>query len=172
MTAPATTPIYPEIFNKFFDRLLGSEGGYVFDKDDPGGETNWGISKRSYPLLDIKNLTREDAKSIYFQDFWIKGQLHSFHSAVAFQMFDAAVNHGIPQSLIFLQKAAEVMQDGEIGPITIAAVNKLPLNDILLRYDAYRLFFYSNLPEKQWIKYSRGWVRRVAKNLLFGADDN
>jgi lysozyme family protein len=64
------------------------------------------------------------------------------------------------------------MQDGEIGPITIAAVNKLPLNDILLRYDAYRLFFYSNLPEKQWIKYSRGWVRRVAKNLLFGADDN
>ncbi len=41
------------------------EGGYTNDPRDPGGETNWGISKRAYPNLDIKNLAMEEAKRIY-----------------------------------------------------------------------------------------------------------
>ena len=48
-------------FEEIIDNVLESEGGYVNDKDDPGGETNMGISKRAYPDLDIKNLTREEA---------------------------------------------------------------------------------------------------------------
>ena len=47
-----------------FDRLIGHEGEYSNDPNDPGGETKWGISKRAYPNLDIKNLTRDGAKTI------------------------------------------------------------------------------------------------------------
>ena len=57
-------------FDSAFTKLLGHEGGYVCHKDDPGGETCWGISKRSYPHEDIKNLTQERAKQIYKRDFW------------------------------------------------------------------------------------------------------
>ncbi len=57
-------------FDDAFTRLLGNEGGYVNDPRDPGGETNWGISKRSYPTVDIKNLTRTQAEDIYMHDFW------------------------------------------------------------------------------------------------------
>jgi lysozyme family protein len=52
-------------FDKAFDRLMGHEGGYTDNPKDPGGETNWGISKRSYPSVDIKNLTREQAGVLY-----------------------------------------------------------------------------------------------------------
>ena len=50
--------------------VLENEGGYVNDPADPGGETKYGISKRSYPALDIKNLTVEQATAIYLRDFW------------------------------------------------------------------------------------------------------
>ena len=52
-------------FEDAFDRLISHEGGYVNDPLDPGGETKFGISKRSYPTLDIAALTREDARAIY-----------------------------------------------------------------------------------------------------------
>ena len=49
-----------------FDEIIGltldHEGGYVHDPKDLGGETNFGIAKRFYPDVDIKNLTKEGAK--------------------------------------------------------------------------------------------------------------
>ena len=57
-------------FPAFINRILGHEGGYVNDPQDPGGETNWGISKRSYPGEDIKNLTLDQAAAIYRRDYW------------------------------------------------------------------------------------------------------
>ena len=52
-------------FKLAIPRVITNEGGYVNDPDDPGGETKYGISKRSYPALDIKNLTVEQATAIY-----------------------------------------------------------------------------------------------------------
>lgn len=34
-------------FNRFINRVLSHEGGYVNHPKDPGGETNWGITKRT-----------------------------------------------------------------------------------------------------------------------------
>ena len=39
------------------DRLIEREGGYVNHPLDPGGETKYGITKRSYPDLDIQGLS-------------------------------------------------------------------------------------------------------------------
>jgi hypothetical protein len=64
-------PDFPEDFKKACDDLIDKwEGGYVNDPHDAGGETNMGISKRSYPDVDIRHLTREDAEEIYYRDFW------------------------------------------------------------------------------------------------------
>jgi len=49
-------------FDEIIEVVLEHEGGYVNDPDDPGGETNFGIAKRSHPDVDIKNLTKEGAK--------------------------------------------------------------------------------------------------------------
>ena len=66
--------MYNARFLKAFEKVLRHEGGYVNDPLDLGGETKYGISKRSYPHLDIKNLTLDQAKQIYFRDFWQRGR--------------------------------------------------------------------------------------------------
>ncbi|MFX6884101.1 glycosyl hydrolase 108 family protein, partial [Acinetobacter baumannii] len=62
-------------FDQAFDRLIGNEGGYVNNPADPGGETQWGISKRAYPNVNIRDLTREQAKAIYRRDVWQRASL-------------------------------------------------------------------------------------------------
>ena len=57
-------------FEEIIDRVIESEGGYVNDPDDPGGETKYGISKRAYPEIVIKDLTIKQAKQIYYEDYW------------------------------------------------------------------------------------------------------
>ena len=52
-------------FTEAVSVVFKHEGGYVNDRNDPGGETNMGISKRAYPDLDIKNLTQDDAAEIF-----------------------------------------------------------------------------------------------------------
>jgi lysozyme family protein len=99
-------------YDEAFDRLIGHEGGYVNDPKDPGGETNWGISKRAYPQLDIRALTRDDARRIYRADFWDRVHGDEMYDGVAFQTFDFAVNSGIETAVRYLQRACGVADDG------------------------------------------------------------
>ena len=59
-------------FDDIIKVVLKHEGGYVNDPKDPGGETNFGIAKRSHPDVDIENLTEDEAKDIYKEHYWIK----------------------------------------------------------------------------------------------------
>jgi len=56
-------------FDDAFERLLGLEGAYVNDPRDAGGETKYGISRRSYPGEIIRTMTIERAKEIYLRDY-------------------------------------------------------------------------------------------------------
>ena len=155
-------------FDAAFDRLLGHEGGYVNDPHDPGGETHWGISKRSYPHVDIRNLTREGAKAIYLRDFW--APLGSIDGALKFQVFDAAVNHGIENALRMLQRAAGVADDGHFGPVSLGAVLGMSVTDVLMLFLAERLDFMRRL--MKWPRYGSGWAGRIAGNLRYAAQDS
>jgi lysozyme family protein len=156
-------------YDQAFDRLMGNEGGYVNDPDDPGGETNWGISKRSYPNVDIKKLTREDAKQIYRVDFWQRASMGEYNPAIAFQVFDIAVNSGIETAVRLLQRAAGVADDGHIGPVTVAAVKARSVTDMLMLIVAERLEFWTKL--STWDRFGKGWARRAAQDLRYAAVD-
>lgn len=156
-------------FEQAFDRLMGHEGGYVNDPADPGGETNWGISKRSYPDRDIKNLTRAEAKDIYKTDFWLRGHMDEYAPAIAFQVFDIAVNSGIGTAVRMLQRAAGVADDGYIGPVTIAAIRSKSVTDMLMLLIAERLDFWRRL--STWPNFGKGWAGRAAQDLRYAAED-
>ena len=156
-------------FDQAFDRLIGNEGGYVNDPNDPGGETNWGISKRSYPDEDIKTLTRDDARAIYRRDFWDRAQMDALPPALAFQVFDSAVNHGIETAIRILQRAAGVADDGHIGPATMSAIATKSTTDMLMLYIAERLEYWTRL--STWPSFGKGWARRAAKDLRYAAED-
>ncbi|HUT61932.1 MAG TPA: glycosyl hydrolase 108 family protein [Phycisphaerae bacterium] len=157
-------------FDTAFTRLLGHEGRYVNDPNDPGGETNWGVSKRSYPEADIKNLTREQAKQIYLTDFWRRIHADELYDGVAWQAFDFAVNSGIETAVRKLQSALGVADDGHWGPVTEAAAKKMSETDQIMRYLGKRLDYMTRL--RTWEHHGKGWARRIAGNLLYGAEDS
>lgn len=161
-------------FSKIFDRIIGHEGGYVNDPQDPGGETHWGITKRTAMengyIGPMRSLKREDAEAIYYRAFWQRYQCERLPFAVSFQFFDACVNHGFGNAARMLQRAVGVLDDGIIGNRTLNAIEKMEVNDILLKFNSQRLRFYTKL--KNFNTYGRGWVNRIADNLAYGAQDN
>jgi lysozyme family protein len=156
-------------FEDAFDRLIDHEGGYVNDPRDPGGETKFGISKRSYPLLNIAALDIETARAIYKKDFW-QPLGEAAHPSIKYQAFDFAVNSGIQTALRKLQSAIGVADDGHFGPVSRKRLAEIPVSDVLLLYAAERLEFFARLSTFQ--VFGRGWTRRVAKNLRYAANDN
>lgn len=157
-------------FDMAFDRLMGHEGGYVNNPKDPGGETKWGISRRSYPNLDIRNLTREEAKAIYYRDFWNIIKSDDVSEAVMFQVFDIAVNSGIQTAIRMLQRAVGAADDGHWGPISQGRLQAYSDSDIIMLINAERLEFITKL--STWSTFGKGWTKRIAQNLKYGAGDS
>lgn len=157
-------------FDIAFDRLLGHEGRYSNDPNDPGGETNWGISKRSYPHIDIKNLTREGAKIIWRRDFWDRLHADKLYDGVVFQLFDFAANSGIETAVRYLQRVVGVADDGNWGPVSQTAADTMTESDMIMRLIGERLDFMTRL--KNWPHAGKGWARRIATNLRHGATDS
>jgi hypothetical protein len=81
-----------ESFDKAFELIIGLEGDYSNDPDDPGGETKYGICKRYNPGIDIKNLTVDQAKDIYLTRYWIPAGCDSVPFPFDVCLFDGAVN--------------------------------------------------------------------------------
>lgn len=156
-------------FDQAFERLIGHEGGYVSAdrakrNNDPGGETNFGISKRSYPGEDIAALTLERAKELYRRDYWGPAGCELVPDAVRFDLFDMAVNSGPRTATRLLQKIVNEVQDGIIGPRTIQAISSMPAPRLVARFNGARLDFMTGL--QNWPENSRGWARRIAANLM------
>jgi lysozyme family protein len=130
--------LFPPAFDAAYDLTMGYEGGYSNDPNDPGGETNFGLSKRQYPSIDIKGLTRETAKPIYYRDYWLPLGLNEVRDPrVSAEIFDTAVNSGQPLEKKIVQGAlillgCDLKLDGSIGPVTIKAVNDYPYPESLL----------------------------------------
>jgi len=151
-------------FNKAIEKTLVNEGGYVWDKDDRGGETNFGISKRAYPNVDIKNLTVTGAKEIYKRDYWDKVKGDSIESqVVAEELFDTAVNMGARTASKLLQGCAGVTPDGFIGDKSLEAINAIDEELLMLRFKLAKIARYAYLAKNRPAnrKYLLGWLNRT-----------
>lgn len=150
---------YTNLFDKAFDVVIGHEGGYVNDPNDRGGETKYGISKRAYPELNIKDLTLEQAQSIYRNDYWVKGKTELLPRELQIPYFDSCVNFGISGAIKLLQRAAGVKDDGKIGNKTLEAAARLSLDRFLL----YRMERYMRIiaARNSNAKYANGWASRT-----------
>ena len=154
-------------FNKIIEKVLEHEGGYVNDPHDRGGETNFGITKKFYPDVDIKNLTKDQAKHIYHTDYWRRGKCDEIPSKLRHIYFDMLVNFGKRGAVKVLQRAENAKNkdkidvDGGLGPATLKAIQNLELE----RVRAYRVLRFANLvikkPEQE--RFWFGWFRRATE---------
>ena len=158
----------PQSFRVLIERILGHEGGYVNDPNDPGRETKWGISKRSYPDLSIAGLSREEAIDIYYRDFW-KPLAAKFPMSLGFQVLDAAVNHGMGNAIRILQRAIGVAPDGDWGPRSKEALASMSPSMAILAFLGERLNFYTQL--STWNHFGKGWANRISGNAAYAVQD-
>lgn len=151
-------------FDSAFHKLLGHEGGYGNHPDDPGGATCWGVTEQvaraSGYTGDMRQLPVEVAKDIYRQKYWDAVRADELPAAVRYQVFDAAVNSGVGQSIRWLQRALGVADDGKLGAVTLGKAHTEDPQALVRKLLAQRLRFMTDL--KNWPSFSRGWARRIA----------
>lgn len=156
-------------FDSALKAMLHHEGGWSFHKDDPGGMTNLGVTKRVWEewvghAVDEKTmraLTPEMVGPMYKAKYWDKIKGDDLPSGVDYAVFDAAVNSGPGRAAKWLQGCVGVEQDGGIGPKTLAAVAKHDPAVLVEDYAKRRLSFLMDLPH--WGTFGKGWGRRVAE---------
>lgn len=160
-----------ENFDACFSHVLGSEGGYQADPNDKGNwtgckvgagtnkGTNWGISACSYPELDIKNLSQDDAKEIYREDYWDQTESDLLPYGIDLATFDGGVNSGCSRGAKWLQQAVGVPADGIVGPVTVEAANICDMHETIDRMCDARLTYLQGLDT--WDLYGNGWSTRV-----------
>lgn len=163
----------PEHFVHALKFVLISEGGLNTDVVDRGGLTKYGISQKAYPELDIINLTKDDARKIYYFDYWVKQNCEKFGQKLGTFIFDSSVNCGRSRTGKWLQeiinlKVNILKVDGVIGQKTVTATSVLSEDEILLGMVGKRVKHYSdvirNYPDQY--KMIAGWNNRVG-DLLF-----
>jgi lysozyme family protein len=153
------------VWQSAFNLILINEGGYVCDKDDAGGETKYGICKKSYPNEDICNMTIERAEEIYKRDYWQRCQCDFLPDCLSVAVLDFAVNSGCKMAIKKLQKALGVTQDGIIGNQTIGAANRLNPKDTLEKYMDSRLQYVLDIIKRKpsQKKFENGWTKRIER---------
>lgn len=145
-------------FDYCFKVVVGHEGGFQKNPVDRGNwtggrqgvgvlkGTKYGVSAMAYPNLDIENLTLDQAKEIYYRDYWLKLGLDKFEPALRLIAFDAAINHGVSAALSILSKTKSKNN----------VLEKLKL------FEAERLAIYNRQPEAVKNVYLNGWKKRLA----------
>jgi len=147
--------------------ILKYEGGYVNHPSDPGGMTNLGVTKRVWEEwtgkpateADMRALTPEMVGHLYKTRYWNAVRGDDLPSGVDLCVFDAAVNAGVGRASKFLQQAVGVNADGQIGPMTIAAITAKPADEVIDEFCALREAHYKSLPT--FATFGKGWMRRL-----------
>jgi lysozyme family protein len=159
-------------FDTSFTRVMQSEGGYVWDRDDAGGETNHGVTigawgaylGRAIQPGEMKALTLATVKPFYRSMYWDKVKGDELPVGVDYAVFDFAVNAGVTRAAKFLQRAVGAVDDGVIGPGTLALVSKNTPGKLLELFANQKEAFYNTLAERNPTqqKFLKGWMNRVA----------
>lgn len=150
-------------------KVLVHEGGYVNHPKDPGGATNRGVTQRVYNdwrvsrglvPRSVKHIQQAEVEEIYRRNYWdaIKGD--ELPAGVDYCVFDLAVNSGTNRAIRFLQRAAKVIEDGKLGPVTLAAVKAIPASEMTDLICDERICFLKSL--NTFSTFGTGWTRRVS----------
>jgi len=156
-------------WNKSFDLVIVNEGGYVDNKLDPGGATNWGCTQAVWEgyighkvsVDDMKALTKEDVKPLYKKRYWDAIHGDAIPSGLDYCLFDCAINSGVNRSAKIIQEIVGVFADGAIGNNTVSAITQLNPITAINEFCDKRQAFLESL--KTFPVFGKGWSKRVSE---------
>ena len=141
--------------------------GLVNDPSDPGGLTKFGISQKSYPDLNIASLTRDDARDIYYRDFWAPYFLDRIcikSRHLAERIFVMGVLIGMSKIIKITQAAINLLSDdsiaidGKMGAATIMAIQGIKNSSALTA--AHKILTGQHLLAIGQKRFLAGWLVR------------
>lgn len=159
------------MFSEILKLVLKEEGGYVNDPADSGGATNRGVTQDNYNRYrdrvnqdrrHVRYLTLQETEAIY-DTYWKDCKADQMPAGINIMHFDFAVNAGPRQAALTLQRCVGVLDDGVIGPKTLAAVAEKNGESLIKAYAESRRGFYRNLAERRPKdrKFLNGWLLRT-----------
>jgi len=155
-------------WQKSFELMLKSEGGYVNNPADPGGMTNLGVTKATWENwvgrpsdgAEMRSLTPEKVEPLYKKKYFDAVRGDELPVGLDYLLFDFAVNAGSGRAIKTLQSAVGVTPDGGFGPMTMAAVQAIDPKELIERFSQAKENFYRSLAT--FATFGRGWLNRVA----------
>lgn len=154
-------------FDASLAHVLKHEGGYVNHPRDPGGATNRGVTQAVYdawrvdhalPVQGVQIITPSEVMAVYKRRYWDALKCDQLPAGLDYCLFDFGVNSGVGRAARFLQNAVGVLEDGKIGPVTLAAAKDKP--ELIDKICDMRLAFLKGL--RTYRTFGKGWSRRVA----------
>lgn len=163
-------------FKKAFDFLMDNEGGWSNHKNDRGGATKFGITKRTYSSFlgheasdgEVFCMTQEIAQAVYMKLFWFAMKLDGVENdAVATAIFDQGVNRGPKTVIKDVQRILGCTQDGVNGPQTTKLINEGEASSLIKNISQGALYAYHKICEKDPTQnvFIKGWTNRANKLL-------
>ena len=153
---------------------LEYEGGYSNNPNDPGGETNYGITKKTALNYgydgDMHNIPMDLVTHIYKTGYWDTLNLDTIvNQNIANNIFDTAVNEGTRTSAKMAQSACNnswpqvIEVDGNLGPLTIGIINMVKPNVFIYHFRELRITRYQELVTKdpKLKEFLHGWLKRA-----------
>lgn len=139
---------------------IPNEAGYVNDENDPGGETNMGISKRYHPNEDIKNLTRERANAILYKEIWNWNGINKLPKEVRGFVFDHGIRTSPQNAIETTHRALGINPVGDIiGNTTLNRLQNTDYKEFLRRYQ--NLVREQDRNNRNYRYYGTGWNNRT-----------
>jgi hypothetical protein len=163
---PAAAPAQDN-FSRCVAVTLAYEGGFCDNPDDPGGATNFGITKRTLEAFlghavtvdDVRTMSSSTAIEIYRANYWNQMRCGDLPAGVDLMVFDFGVNSGSATAIKALQGLVQVAQDGAIGPVTLGAVANASAPILVAGLGQARMTYLRNL--STFADFGEGWTNRV-----------
>jgi lysozyme family protein len=160
-------------YQAFVERMIARyEGGYGWDRRDPGGPTKFGIT--CYDLAEylgekmnsmsawaprVKAMTLATADEIYKKKYATACQFDALNAGCDCVVFDFGVNSGSSRAIKYSQMIVSTTIDGVLGPFTLKAINAQDQAWFVNQLCSARLAFLQKLGT--WSTFGRGWTARV-----------
>jgi lysozyme family protein len=163
-------------FRDCLELVLKAEGGFVNHRQDPGGMTNLGVTKRVWEdwvghEVDekaMRALTPAIVAPMYEMKYWRTSYCEKLPRGLDLLVFSMAVNAGAGRSVKLLQDAIGVVADGVIGPNTMAKIKEANAETLIDKFSEARIAFYKGL--KTFPVFGKGWLSRTDKERLEALD--
>lgn len=146
------------LFGKKFAKAINKIFAYFTNSYDFKTQSKYGISQKSYPSLDVENLTIQEAQLIYYRDFWATQPYEQINSIdIAEKVFELAVESSTEIAHTLLQRALRsvgnpVQENGNLDKITLIAINSANPDALIAAFRSEVAGFYRNKMQNNYIK--------------------